>query len=85
MNDDVPACDLYRPAAREAFRMSFDPGGNLDTVRGHRQNVQCTPDAGTSPWNSFVTPSCRGTHGRRYLHRAPHAYTCGHLPGELAR
>ena len=77
MNDDVPGA-IYIVSGTEAFRMSFDPGGN-PTFEGIG-NVG-TPDAGTSPWNSFVTIAAGPT--AVVICSAPHAYTCGHLPGEL--
>ena len=75
MNDDVPGA-IYIVSGTEAFRMSFDPGGN-PTFEGIG-NVG-TPGAGTSPWNSFVTIAAGLA---VVICSAPHA-TCGHLPGDL--
>ena len=77
MNDDVPGA-IYIVSGTEAFRMSFDPDGN-PTFEGIG-NVG-TPDAGTSPWNSFVTIAAGPT--AVVICSAPRSYTCGHLPGEL--
>jgi hypothetical protein len=77
MNDDVPGF-IYVVSGTEAFRVSFDIAGS-PTVEGIG-NVG-TADAGTSPWNSFVTIAAGPT--AVVVCSAPRAYTCGHLPGTL--
>lgn len=77
MNDDMPG-PIYVVSGTEAFRVRFDPGGN-PIVEGIG-NVG-TPNAGTDPWNSFVTIAAGPT--AVVITSAPRAYTCGHLPGTL--
>jgi hypothetical protein len=76
MNDDQPG-PIYIVSGQEAFRMSFTPLG-VPTFEGIG-NIG-TADAGTDPWNSFVTIAAGPT--AVVICCAPHAYTCGHLPGD---
>ena len=76
MNDDQPGC-IYVVSGVLAYRVSFAPDGS-PTIEGIG-NVG-VPDAGTSPWNSFVTIAAGPT--AVVICSAPHAYTCGHLPGD---
>jgi len=76
MNDDQPGC-IYVVSGVEAFRVTFDLGGNPTATPIGAVGV---PDAGTNPWNSFVTIAAGPT--AVVVCSAPHAYTCGHLPGD---
>jgi hypothetical protein len=75
MNDEVPGV-IYIVSGTKFYRMRFSPAG-VPTVE-MLADVG-TADAGTSPWNSFVTIAAGPT--ACVVCVAPRAYTCGHLPG----
>ena len=76
MNDEAPGV-IYFVSGTKAYRLRFVPGGApaleilLDVG---------TADAGTSPWNSFVTIAAGPI--AAVICVPPRAYTCGHLPGD---
>ena len=74
MNDDVPGA-VYIVSGTVAYRLRFNPDGSpvVDTL-----GDVGTADAGTSPWNSFVTIAAGPT--ACVICVAPNAFTCGHLP-----
>ena len=76
MNDDVPGA-VYIVSGTMCYRLTNDPGGNPIVTAIGDVGV---PDAGTSPWNSFVTIAAGPT--AVVVCSAPRAYTCGHLPGD---
>jgi hypothetical protein len=77
MNDEVPGF-VYVVSGQECFRITFNALG-LPIIEGIG-NIG-TPDAGTSPWNSFVTIAAGPT--AVVFCSAPNAYTCANLPGAL--
>jgi hypothetical protein len=76
MNDEVPGV-IYIASGTKFYRMRFSPTG-VPTVE-MLADVG-TADAGTSPWNSFVTIAAGPT--ACVVCVAPRAYTCTHLPGD---
>ena len=76
LNDDQPGV-LYLVSGTEFYRVSFPTGGAPSVEM--LADVG-TADAGTSPWNSFVTIAAGPT--AAVVCVAPRAYTCGHLPGD---
>ena len=76
MNDEAPGV-IYFVSGTKAYRLRFALGGApaleilLDVG---------TADAGTSPWNSFVTIAAGPI--AAVICVPPRAYTCGHLPGD---
>ena len=76
MNDDVPGV-IYFVSGTKAYRLRFAADGSpaleilLDVG---------TADAGTSPWNSFVSIAAGPT--ACVICVAPNAYTCAHSPGD---
>jgi len=76
MNDDQPGC-IYVVSGTHAYRVTFAP--DTTAVVTDLGDVG-TADAGTSPWNSFVTIAAGPT--AAVICVAPRAYACGHLPGD---
>jgi len=74
MNDDQPGV-LYIVSGTKFYRITYASDGSaISTLLGDVG----TADAGTSPWNSFVTIAAGPT--AAVVCVAPRAYTCGHLP-----
>jgi hypothetical protein len=76
MNDDAPGV-IYFVSGTKAYRLRFAPDGS--PVPEILLDVG-TADAGTSPWNSFVSIAAGPL--ACVICVAPRAYTCGHLPGD---
>jgi hypothetical protein len=76
LNDDQPGV-VYLVSGTKFYRISFPTGGAPSVEM--LADVG-TADAGTSPWNSFVTIAAGPT--AAVVCVAPRAYTCKHLPGE---
>jgi hypothetical protein len=76
MNDDVPGA-IYVVSGRRAYRLRFNSDGSPAVDDLGDVGIA---DAGTSPWNSFVTIAAGPT--ACVICVAPEAYTCGHLPGD---
>jgi hypothetical protein len=74
MNDDMPGT-IYVVSGTQAYRITFPDNATPTPFFIGDVGV---PDAGTSPWNSFVTIAAGPT--AVVICSAPHAYTCGHLP-----
>jgi hypothetical protein len=76
MNDDEPGV-IYLVSGTEFYRMTF-PTSGAPTVE--LLGDVGTADAGTSPWNSFVTIAAGPS--AAVVCVAPRAYTCAHLVGD---
>ena len=76
MNDDVPGA-IYVVSGTRAYRVRFNSDGS--PAHDDLGDVGIA-DAGTLPWNSFVTIAAGPT--AVVICSAPRSYTCGHLPGD---